>query len=212
MKWITKLRGNMRVKICGITNNEDAQKAVYYGAWSVGFVFYKKSPRYVSPSKARKIIEALPPFITPVGVFVDQSEKAVKDVCHFTRIKTVQFHGEERPLYCKRFSAFKIIKAFRVSTFIDIKNVSKYKVDAYLFDAYSEIDKGGTGQAFDWDILNHYKFERPVILSGGLKSENVNQALSIFSPYAVDLCSGLEKSPGIKSPKLIRDFFHSLKG
>ncbi len=200
----------MRVKICGITNIEDALKVVYYGAWAVGFVFYKKSPRYVSPSKARKIIEALPPFVTPVGVFVDQSEKAVKDVCGFTRIKTVQFHGEESPLYCKRFGSYKIIKAFRVSSFIDIQRISKYKVDSYLFDTYTEEEKGGSGKPFDWDILNHYKFEKPVILSGGLNANNIKQALKILNPYAIDVSSGVEKSPGIKDPKQIRSFFETL--
>lgn len=201
----------MRVKICGITNVEDALKASYYGAWAVGFIFYKKSPRYISPSKARKIIEALPPFVTPVGVFVDQSEKAVKDVCRFARIKTVQFHGEETPVYCKRFGDYKIIKAFSVSSFIDIKRISKYKVDAYLFDTYSPDEKGGTGKTFDWDILNHYKFEKPVILSGGLNAETITPALKTLTPYAIDVSSGVEKSPGIKSPQLIRTFFETLK-
>ena len=126
----------MKVKICGITNHEDAQKAVYYGAHAVGFIFHKKSPRYVSPSKIRKVIESLPPFIVPVGVFADLNEQAVRDICHFTRIKTVQFHGDEKPVYCKRFSDFKIIKAFRVHDLFDFTTVEKYKVDAYLFDTF----------------------------------------------------------------------------
>ena len=101
-----------RVKVCGITNTEDALKAVYYGASAIGFIFHKKSPRYISPSKAKKIVEALPPFVVPVGVFVDQSEKAVKDICRFTRIRTVQFHGDEKPVYCKRFTDYKIMLKF----------------------------------------------------------------------------------------------------
>jgi phosphoribosylanthranilate isomerase len=196
--------------VCGITNQEDALKAVYYGAWAIGFIFYKKSARYVSPSKARKIVEALPPFITPVGVFVNQSEKAVKEICRFTRIHTIQFHGDERPVYCKHFQGFSLIKAFRISTFIDFQRISKYKVDAYLFDTYSEESQGGTGQTFDWALLNKCKFEKPFILAGGLNAANIAEALTAVSPYAVDVSSGVEKAPGIKSPPRIRSFFQAL--
>ena len=196
----------MKVKICGITNHEDAQKAMYYGAYAAGFIFHKKSPRYVSPSKARKLIEALPPFIVPVGVFVDLKEKAVRDICQFTRIRTVQFHGEETPLYCKRFTDYKIIKAFRVNDMFDPVGVRKYKVDAYLFDTFQENVIGGTGKTFNWEVLKGHKFEKPVILSGGLTAENVADAIGSVNPYAVDVSSGVEKSPGIKDPRKIREF------
>jgi len=202
----------IRVKVCGITNIEDAQKCVYYGAWALGFVFYKKSPRYVSPSKARKIIECLPPFITPVGVFVNLKERAVRDICQFARIHTVQFHGDEEPGYCKRFKDYKIIKAFRVKEDFDLKGVSKYKVDAYLFDTYQDDVYGGSGKVFCWDIIEDVKFERPVILSGGLTPDNINTAIKEVSPYAVDVSSGLERSPGIKNARLIRAFFGSVGG
>jgi phosphoribosylanthranilate isomerase len=197
----------VRVKVCGITNNDDAQKAVFYGAWAIGFIFSKRSPRYVSPSKARKIVEALPPFVTPVGVFVDQSERAVKDILRFTRIKCAQFHGDEKPVYCKRFGDFKVIKAFRIGSYFSEDIIKKYKVDAYLFDTYVEGQEGGTGQAFNWDVLKGVNLDKPYILSGGLKSENIRQALDVVNPYAVDVSSGLEKSPGIKDPRLIRAFF-----
>ena len=196
----------MKVKICGITNHEDAQKAMYYGAYAAGFIFHKKSPRYVSPSKARKLIEGLPPFIVPVGVFVDLKEKAVRDICQFTRIRTVQFHGEETPLYCKRFTDYKIIKAFRVNDMFDPVGVRKYKVDAYLFDTYQENVIGGTGKTFNWEVLKGHKFEKPVILSGGLTAENVADAIGSVNPYAVDVSSGVEKTPGIKDPRKIREF------
>ena len=196
----------MKVKICGITNHEDAQKAMYYGAYAAGFIFHKKSPRYVSPSKARKLIEALPPFIVPVGVFVDLKEKAVRDICQFTRIRTVQFHGEETPLYCKRFTDYKIIKAFRVNDMFDPVGVRKYKVDAYLFDTFQENVIGGTGKTFNWEVLKGHKFEKPVILSGGLTAENVADAIGSVNPYAVDVSSGVEKTPGIKDPRKIREF------
>ncbi len=200
-----------RVKVCGITNTEDALKAVYYGAWAVGFIFHKKSPRYVSPSKARRIIEALPPFVVPVGVFVDQSEKAVKDICRFTRIHTVQFHGEEKPVYCKRFADYKIIKAFRIGGYFPFEQLKKYKVDAFLFDTYQEGVEGGTGKTFNWKVLVGQKFDKPIILSGGLSAENLQKALDMVAPQAIDVSSSLEKSPGIKSPRLIRNFFEVVK-
>jgi phosphoribosylanthranilate isomerase len=195
---------HVRVKICGITNNEDAQKAVFYGASSVGFIFYKKSPRYISPSKAKKIIDALPPFVAPVGVFVNLSERAVRDICKFTGIKTLQFHGDETAVFCKRFKGYKIIKAFRIIHAAELNNVSKYKVDAYLFDAAKKGEYGGTGETFDWSILQGKKLERPVILSGGINTENVLEAIDTVKPYAIDVSSGVEKSPGIKDPRLIR--------
>ncbi|MBN1870301.1 MAG: phosphoribosylanthranilate isomerase [Candidatus Omnitrophica bacterium] len=200
----------IRVKICGITNSEDALKAAHYGAWAIGFVFSKKSPRYVSPSRARKIIEALPPFVTPVGVFVDQSERAVKDICQFTRIKTVQFHGEEKAVYCKRFGDFKIIKAFRIREYYPAEYISKYKVDAYLFDTHVEGVAGGTGKTFNWNVLKGQNIEKPVILSGGLTAQNVKEAIAAANPYAIDVSSGIEKSPGIKDPRLIREFFDAI--
>ncbi|MBF0478539.1 MAG: phosphoribosylanthranilate isomerase [Candidatus Omnitrophica bacterium] len=202
----------MRIKICGITNHEDAQKAAYYGAWAVGFIFHKKSPRYISPSKARKLIEALPPFITPVGVFVDLSERAVREVCNFTRIKTIQLHGKETPQYCKRMKDYKIIKAFRVDPLFNFTAIKEYAVDAYLFDSYKEGVEGGTGEVFNWDLLKNIKFEKPIILSGGINADNVRQAVDSVNPYAIDVSSSLEKSPGVKDARKIREFFDALNG
>jgi phosphoribosylanthranilate isomerase len=201
----------MRVKVCGITNVEDALKAAYAGATAVGFVFHKKSPRYVSPSKARNIIDALPPFVTPVGVFVDLKEGAVKDICRFTNIQTLQLHGNEFPDYCKRFRGFKLIKAFRIHDLFDFELVKAYKVDAYLFDTYQEGQEGGTGKAFNWNLLKDKKFSKPYILSGGLTVENVVQAIASISPapFAVDVSSGVEKLPGIKDPRLVKAFLEA---
>ena len=195
-----------KVKICGITNEDDAMKAAVHGAYAVGFIFVKKSPRYISPSRARKIIEKLPPFVTPVGVFADQKERAVKDIIKFTRITTAQFHGDEPPKFCKRFVDIKIIKAFRVYDFFDFSQVRRYKVDAYLFDTFQENIQGGTGKTFNWDLLKGEKFDRPVILSGGLKSTNVVEAMQTLKPFAVDVSSGIEKEPGLKDPRKLRTF------
>jgi phosphoribosylanthranilate isomerase len=197
----------VKIKVCGITNFEDASKACFYGAYALGFIFHKKSPRYISPSKARKIIDQLPPFITPVGVFVDLSERAVKDICRFTGIRTVQFHGKEDPSYCNRFKDCKVIKVFRVEDEVLLSNVERYNVDAYLFDTFKQDQHGGTGEVFDWRLLEGVKFKKPVILSGGLNSENVKQAIEAVKPQVIDVCSGVEKSPGVKNPRLIRAFF-----
>ena len=197
----------VKVKVCGITNVEDALKAAFYGAWAVGLIFTKKSQRYISPSRARKVIEALPPFVTPVGVFLDQPEGAVRDICHFTRINTVQFHGDESPVYCKRFKDFKIIKAFRIGDFFPADLIQKYKVDGFLLDTYDDQTAGGTGKTFNWEVLKGHKIDKPLILSGGLTPENLRSAISAVTPYAVDVSSGVEQSPGIKDARKIRAFF-----
>jgi len=199
---------NVRVKICGITNFGDALLAADLGAWALGFIFYKKSPRHVSPFKARKIIQELPPFLTPVGVFVNQKEGAVKDIAQFCGIKTLQFHGDETPQYCQRFNqGYKVIKAFRVKERFDISGLSEFRVSAYLFDTYQEDSYGGSGQAFNWDVIRDKKFNKPVILSGGLNSENIAQAIETIKPFAVDVSSGVETIPGKKDKKLLEEFF-----
>jgi phosphoribosylanthranilate isomerase len=196
----------VRVKICGITNVQDALGAVEAGAWALGFIFHKKSVRYISPGKVRAIVGALPPFVVPVGVFVNEKEAAVRHICRLTRITTVQFHGEESSGYCRRFKGFKIIKAFRVNDSFDFKSVIPYTADAYLFDTFSEAAAGGTGKTFNWDILKHCKFDKPVILSGGLNPGNIRQAVEAIHPYAVDVSSGVETSPGNKACHLIQSF------
>lgn len=196
-----------KVKVCGITNFDDASRAAHYGASALGFIFHKKSPRYISPSRAKKVIDQLPPFITTVGVFVDLKERAVQDICRFTGIRTLQFHGDETPQYCSRFKGYTLIKAFRVDDVVNFADVKKYKVNAYLFDTYRKDVEGGTGEAFNWSLLEGQKFEKPFILSGGLNKSNVRQAVEQVNPYAIDISSGLEKTPGIKDPRLIREFF-----
>ena len=200
-----------RVKICGITNKEDALNAAYAGAWALGFVFYNKSGRYISASKARKIIEGLPPFVVPVGVFVNAKEGAIKDICEFVRIHTLQFHGDEDAAFCKRFKDYKIIKAFRVGKDFDAGIVRDYMVDAYLFDAASSKGYGGSGETFDWNILKDIRLDRPVILSGGLNPANVAQAVQALQPFAVDVSSAVEKSPGVKDHALVKDFLTASK-
>jgi phosphoribosylanthranilate isomerase len=203
-----------RAKICGITDSKDALEAAKLGAWALGFMFYKKSKRFVGPYKAKKIISELPPFVTPVGVFVDQKEGAVKEIANFCGLRALQFHGDETPAFCKRFENFKVIKAFRVKEDFNVEMVRPYKsvVSAFLFDAYSETEKGGTGQLFNWKLIKDVKdFNVPIILSGGLNAQNVRSALEEFNPYAVDVSSGVEDAPGKKSKRLMEDFLTQLK-
>ena len=208
------LQTNMvKVKICGITNKEDALKAAYYGAWAVGFVFHQKSPRYISPSRARKIIEELPPFVTPVGVFVNQNERAVRDVCRFARISTIQLHGDETPLYCTRFRDYKVIKAFRVKDGKSIEGIKAFSgIGFVLLDAFKEGEYGGTGSSFNWNLADKVGLIRaPVFLSGGLNPDNVKEAIQKFKPFCVDVSSGVEKEPGIKDKGLVTRFIQNVK-
>lgn len=198
----------VRVKICGITDSDDAVMAASLGAWAIGFIFYKKSPRFIGPYKARKIIDRLPPFVTPVGVFVNQREGAVKEILDFCGIRTVQFHGEESPSFCKRFRDFKVIKSFRVAKRVEISEFKKFDVDAFLFDTYQKDTPGGTGKTFDWSQIKSVKsLGRPVILSGGLHSNNIQEAIEEVRPFAVDVASGVEQSPGKKSERSLKEFF-----
>ena len=197
----------VRVKICGITNKEDALKASRLGAWALGFVFTPKSPRYIPAQEARKIIAAIPPFVTAVGVFVNETEETVKHVADLCGIKTLQFHGDETPLYCGRFKGYQTIKAFRVKEGFDFGILNRYAVSGYLLDTYQENLYGGSGKTFGWEILKGRKFPGPLILSGGLNPQNIRQAMKIVQPYAVDVSSGVEKSPGKKGLKLLSKFF-----
>ena len=200
----------VRVKICGITNQIDALKAARIGAWALGFIFYKKSPRFISPFKARKIIESLPPFVTPVGVFVNHPAGAVKDIINHCGLRAVQLHGDEDHHFCHRLKSYnvKVIKVFRVGENFDPQIVEPFKVDAFLFDTFEPTNYGGSGKTFDWNILKQIKssYDVPLILSGGLNAQNVIEPVNELKPYAVDVNSGVEESPGKKDHKKMKDF------
>ena len=198
---------NIKVKICGITNRQDAVLAAKLGADAIGFVFYKKSPRFVSPYKVKRIIEDLPPFVTPVGVFVNQKAGAVMDIADFCGITTLQLHGDEDVDSCRRLKKYRLIKAFRVGDDLDLAKIAPFPVQAFLFDAREDGAFGGTGKTFNWELLKDKTFSKPFILSGGLNPQNVFQAIKDVKPYAVDASSGLEKASGEKDERLMRDFF-----
>ena len=201
----------MRVKICGITNNEDAQAAVEYGADALGFVF-AKSPRQITKEQARDIIKNLPPFVSPVGVFVDEKVDKIKEICDFGGIHTVQLHGNEQPSYLKELEGYTLIKAFRVKEEDDLKPLANYRPHAFLLDSYVKGSPGGTGVPFKWEIARQAHKYGAIILSGGLTPENVREAIRVVKPYAVDVSSGVESSPGKKDTLLVKRFIANAKG
>lgn len=199
-----------RVKICGITNSKDADAAVESGADALGFIFYSGSPRHIEPEKAAEIIGTLPPFVTAVGVFVDETLEGIKKAVSESGVTCVQLHGSETPEFCESVGG-SVIKAFRIKGLSDIEPIAKYRAGAYLLDTFKAGVPGGTGKTFDWEIALEAKKLGRIILSGGLNPENVLDAVRHVNPYAVDVSSGVEKSPGIKDPGLIRKFIEELK-
>lgn len=198
------------VKVCGITNIEDAELAVRHGADALGFNFYPKSPRFIEPSVARAIIEALPKAILNVGVFVNESLETIVETVSVSGIGAIQLHGEESSEYAnsvKAATGLPIIKAFRVSPEFKPEDVLGYDVDAILLDAYSPREHGGTGETFDWEIARKVLEMFPkMYLAGGLGPANVADAVQAVSPYAVDACSGLELTKGRKDSEKVRLF------
>ncbi|BCB97307.1 N-(5'-phosphoribosyl)anthranilate isomerase [Dissulfurispira thermophila] len=199
----------IRVKICGITNIEDALSAVDYGADALGFIFFEKSPRCVSPEKAREIISLLPPFVTTIGVFVNEDTEKIKEIMNFTGINVLQLHGDEGPDMCSIWH--KVIKAFRLRDFTDLKPLEKYRCSAFLLDTYSPESFGGTGQIFNWDIAVEAKRFGRIILSGGLNPDNIEKAIRWVRPYAVDVSSGIEEEKGKKDLRKMREFIEKAK-
>lgn len=201
-----------RIKICGITNLEDALLAVECGADSLGFIF-AKSPRQITPQTARKIIEKLPPFIGKIGVFVNEPPSKVQRIARESGLTAVQLHGEEIPEFCAMLYPLTLIKAIRVKDEKDIAILSAYDcVTAFLLDSYSADKKGGTGKKFDWKLaLLAKKYNKPIILSGGLTPDNVAEAVKLVKPYAVDASSGIESKPGKKDKKKIKAFIEKVR-
>jgi phosphoribosylanthranilate isomerase len=203
----------VKVKICGITNLKDALASIKAGADALGFVFYKKSPRYISPMKARGIIGKLPAGIIKIGVFCDEKEAAIKNISGSCKLDMLQFHGDETPKFCARFKGRKIIKAFRVKERLERADIIKYKTCAYLFDAFVKSRPGGTGRRFNWVLIKEVKsFKQPVFLSGGLNHVNVKKAVKSVGPAWVDVSTSVEIKPGRKDPVKVREFIKAAKG
>ncbi|MEE9523906.1 MAG: phosphoribosylanthranilate isomerase [Thermodesulfovibrionales bacterium] len=199
----------VKVKICGITNPDDALAAAEYGANALGFVFYEKSPRYVTPQSVAKIINELPPFVMTVGVFVNENSSKIKEIMQITGLNIVQLHGDESREMCNIWP--RVIKAFRMREFTDLERLKDYNVSAYLLDAYDPNIPGGTGQAFNWDIALEADKLGKVILAGGLNPDNIAEAVKRVLPYAVDVSSGVEKEKGKKDMDKMKLFIERAK-
>jgi phosphoribosylanthranilate isomerase len=202
----------VRVKICGITNSGDALLAAELGAHALGFIFYKKSPRYVTPDKVRHIIGQLPPFVATVGVFVDEDAAAVREIASLAGLDWVQLHGRESPDYCRSLGR-RVIKGFRVKGEEIYAQLTEYQgaAQAFLLDAYKPGTPGGTGETFNWEIARQVNKCGPIILAGGLTPDNVAEAIRIARPAAVDTASGVEAAPGKKDPEKLKAFFEAIK-
>jgi phosphoribosylanthranilate isomerase len=204
----------VKVKICGITNTEDALKAHELGADFVGFIFFEASPRKIKPENAHSIIKALPKGLSKVGLFLGQDAGTVRAIAERCELDFLQLHGYESPEYCRSLAVeFKIIKSFRMGHLPKGVSMNDYD-DAchyYLFDTYVKGVPGGTGKTFNWKLLRKVPFKKPIFVAGGLKPENVREAIMEVQPYAVDVASGVEASPGKKDHKLLKEFIDNAK-
>ncbi|WP_305046108.1 phosphoribosylanthranilate isomerase [Geoalkalibacter sp.] len=200
----------VRVKICGLTRLEDALHAVANGADALGFVFYAGSPRYVSPARAAAIIEALPPFVSSVGLFVNEAPQRINEIAEQCRLDLLQLHGDETPEAC-RLSGRRVIKALRVRDAASLAAAADYPVSALLLDAWVAGHYGGTGATFNWELAAAQARRGAVILAGGLTPDNVAAAIQVVRPFAVDVSSGVESAPGHKDPDKVAAFIRNAK-
>ena len=201
------------VKICGITNLDDALAAVAAGADALGFNFYKPSPRYITPQHAREIVEQLPESMLTVGVFVNEELDAVRAIANEAGIRALQLHGDESPEYCRELAAdYYVIKTFAVSGDFDVQVVTAYEVEAIMLDTRDNRLRGGTGRVFDWSVAQQVAPKIPrLFLAGGLSPENIENAIEIVHPFAVDACSALEDRPGKKNHDRMRVFVNAVR-
>ena len=200
----------IRVKICGITNLEDALAAAEFGADAVGFVLYPNSPRYIKPAQAKLIIDQLPPYVTPVGVFADQPAEEIWRMMEECGFDLVQLQGDESPEFCWRLGS-RVVKAIRVKDHGSLKQMAEYSVRAFVLDTYRENQLGGTGERFDWDLAVQARSFGRIVLAGGLTPENVRDAIRKVQPYGVDVSTGVEKYLGKKDHSKIENFIKQAK-
>ncbi len=196
-----------RIKVCGITCQEDARAAVAAGADGLGFIFVPQSPRLVQPEMVRAITVSLPPFVDSVGVFRDEEIEVVQEIVHYCKLSLVQLHGSESPEYCRNVSC-RVIKSFSMRPESENEELAAYAyaVSGFLLDTYHKDMAGGTGLTFDWKLVAQVKPPGPVILAGGLTPENVGEAIRQVKPFAVDVNSGVEYQPGRKDTDKLRSF------
>ena len=199
------MNGRTRIKICGMREMAEVASVVAAGVDAIGLIFVEQSPRYIDPERAREIVKSLPPFVDAVGVFVDQDAAKVNEIVRYCGLTKVQLHGAESPAYCAAINC-RVMKAFRVRESLNREDLVPYadEVSAFLFDTFHEKAAGGTGQTFDWRLLEKLSPSRPVVLAGGLTPDNVGEAVRLARPFAVDLNSGVECAPGRKDIAKVR--------
>lgn len=203
----------VKVKICGITNSEDAKAAIDAGCDALGFVFYKKSPRYIAPRKAQEIIRQLPPRTVKTGVFVNAPIARIRHIAKLCKLDMVQLHGNESPQFCAKLKEYRIIKVIHIKNKkLEREDLQEFKVFAYLFDSSTATKLGGTGRTFDWKLLPHpAELKSQIFLSGGLNRKNVKRAVKRVHPQWVDVSSSVEILPGEKDSKKIKEFINAAK-
>jgi len=204
----------VRVKICGVTNLDDAAEAVRLGAWAIGLVQYKDSPRRCEPARAAEIGAAFRRKCEVAGVFVNPELNEVQRAVESAGLSMVQLNGGEGPSFCAevaRRTGVKVVKAVHVASAADIHAAEAYRTDFHLFDRRSRGLWGGTGESFDWALMGERRSTVPAILAGGLRAENVAEAIAVTDPYAVDVASGVEAEPGRKDPAAMAAFFEAVK-
>ncbi len=198
-----------RIKHCGITNLDDAHRAAESGAWALGMIFWEGSPRRCEPAEAQVIGSSLRRTLELVGVFVNATLEDIDEIVQGAGLTIVQLHGDEGPSFCTevaRRTGAKVMKAARVRSRADIQAAAAFHTDFHLLDAYVEGVPGGTGETIDWEIVRGQKLASPILLSGGLTADNVAAAIAVTEPFAVDVASGTESSPGVKDPVKLKAF------
>jgi phosphoribosylanthranilate isomerase len=202
----------MKVKVCGITSYEDAAMVLDQGVDALGFNFFSRSPRYIRPEDARSIIRRIPPFVVIVGLFVNvEDADQVSSIAHTAGVQILQLHGDETPAYCQKLTAWPLIKALRIGKNEIPQDLNQYSVRAFLLDSKDDVLYGGTGKSFDWSIAKDIKRLRPIILAGGLRQDNVREAIRAVAPYGIDVCSGVESAPGKKDARKLVQFMNEVR-
>ena len=201
----------VKVKICGITNVDDALDAVEFGADALGFNFWPDSPRYIQPAEAGKILEEIPPSVWRVGVFVNEAYERVRDTVVDLQLDYLQFHGDETPYYCEQF-ATPYWKSFGLKDERGLELMKKYRCEYYLIDTYIDKGYGGSGMTGNWQLAHQAKKVGKIFLAGGLNPQNVQMAIQVVQPDGVDVASGVEDEPGRKNRFKLEEFIIKAKG
>ena len=202
-----------QIKICGVTNENDARACVELGADMIGFNFFRRSPRHIEPAAVRQIIEQIPHRVCAVGVFVDADAEEIRNAATLAGIRCVQLHGETTPRACSGLARdFRVIRAFRTDPRFRPEQATAFRDCDVLIDAYHPELRGGTGETCDWSAARAaMRYTRFLILSGGLNAQNVGQAIAAVTPHAVDVCSGIENAPGVKDHRALEQFISAVR-